>query len=397
MDYKVNRAGAQRSAGRGSRRRSRYYGKVILLCVMIGFCILALIEIIYGQSRLKLERERIALEEENARTLQALEKEAENADAAPTETASGTGDLTADTTGMVDLTTADAGNVNEAAPSDGAAGTGTAETPDAAGNEDAAAAAAQEDDKHDMQIVFLGDSILDNTREYDGVAYLISQNCNADVYNLAMGGTTAALLEGETSDYATWDSRCLLGVVNAIVGNIDTKIFDDYKAGEIMKSCDFSKTDYFVIEYGINDFLSKVPTSRYLPNGETRSETSGHTYGGALDQAVSKLQENFPNAKIVLVAPHYCQFFSGETFIGDAYSLDFGYGPLIDYMRACGYVYDQHREENVLLYNAFEDSGIDAYTADEYLEDGVHLSPQGRQIYAEALSRRIMKDFYPDE
>ncbi|MDE5931789.1 MAG: SGNH/GDSL hydrolase family protein [Lachnospiraceae bacterium] len=398
MDYRVNRAGEQGNTGRSNRRRNRYYGKVILLCVMIGFCILALIEIIYGQEKLRLERERIALEEKNARTLQVLENEPEEVhgtDTAQADTAAE--NVPTDTAGMVDLTAVDTGNANEAAAPEEAAGTnGEAAQPDAA--EDGDAATVQEDEeKYDMQIVFMGDSILDSTREYDGVAYLISKSCNAKVYNLSMGGTTAALGEGETGDYTKWDSRCLLGVVNAIIGNIDPGIFDDYKTGQLLKECDFSKTDYFVIEYGINDFLSQIPTSRYLADGETRKEDAEHTYGGALEQAVRKLHAHFPDAKIVLVAPHYCQFFSGSTFIGDAYSLDFGYGALIDYMRACGYVYDQHREENVLLYNAFEDSGINAYTADDYLEDGVHLSSQGRQIYAEGLSRKIMKDFYPQE
>lgn len=400
MDYRMNTTGGSEKGNGGRRRKNRYYGKVMLLCIMIGFCILALIEIIYGQEKLRLEQERIALEEQNARTLEALEKEQEDGNGVNTAQA-GTDNTSAAPAEITNLTAVDTGKTDQAAASEGAAGSDTAAQPEAEGTDEAAAAAAQEEqeeeDKHDMQIVFMGDSILDNTREYDGVAYLISKNCNAKVYNLSMGGTTAALKEGETGDYANWDSRCLLGVVNAIVGNIDPGIFDDFKAGELMKECDFSKTDYFVIEYGINDFLSQIPTSRYLADGETRKEDEEHTYGGALEQAVSKLKDHFPDAKIILVAPHYCQFFSGETFIGDGYSLNFGYGTLIEYVQACGYVYDQHREENVLMYNAFENSGIDAYTADDYLEDGIHLSSQGRQKYAEDLSRKIMKDFYPEE
>jgi lysophospholipase L1-like esterase len=364
---------------------------------MIGFCVLALIEIIYGQEKLRLEQERIALEEQNAKTLEALEKEQEDGHSVNTAQA-GTEDTSVTQPEITNLTAVDTGKTNEAAASEGTDESSTAAQPEAAGNDQAAADAAQEEeDKYDMQIVFMGDSILDSTREYDGIAYLISKSCNAKVYNMSMGGTTAALGDGETGDYANWDSRCLLGVVNAIVGYIDPGIFDDYKAGAILKECDFSKTDYFVIEYGINDFLSQIPTSRYLADGETREENEEHTYGGALEQAVSKLQDNFPDAKILLIAPHYCQFFSGETFIGDGYSLDYGYGTLVEYARACGYVYDQHRDENVMLYNAFEVSGIDAYTADDYLEDGVHLTSQGRRKYAEDLSRKILKDFYPEE
>lgn len=393
MDYRMNTTGGPERGSGNRRRRNRYYGKVILLCIMIGFCILALIEIIYGQAKLRLERERIALEEQNAKTLEALEKEQEDGHGVNTAQA-GTENTSTAQAEITNLTAVDTGKTNDAAASEG---TDTAAQPKAAGAGDAAAAEEEDAKKYDMQIVFMGDSILDNDREYDGVAYLISQSCNAKVYNLSMGGTTAALGKGETGDYAHWDSRCLLGVVNAIVGNIDPGIFDDYKAGELMKECDFSKTDYFVIEYGINDFQSQIPTSRYMADGETRKEDAEHTYGGALEQAVHKLQESFPDAKILLIAPHYCQFFSGDTFIGDGYSLNFGYGTLIEYVQACGYVYDQHRDENVMLYNAFEASGIDAYTADDYLEDGIHLTSQGRRKYAEDLSRKILKDFYPEE
>ncbi len=393
MDYRIREP---KRPERGNRRRNRYYGKVILLCVMIGFCILALIEIIYGQEKLRLEQERIALEERNAETLQALEKVQEDAGSKDTAQAAPEAELentSAEQGQITNLTSVDTGTD---AP-ETAAGTEGAAQQDASGDNEAAQAETPEEDEKDMQIVFMGDSILDSTREYDGVAYLISQNCNAKVYNLSMGGTTAALLPGESMDYPQWDSRCLLGVVNAITGRIDTKIFDNYKAGELMKTCDFSKTDYFVIEYGINDFLSKIPTSIYLPNGEKRNMDEAYTYGGALEEAIRKLRDAYPDAKILLIAPHYCQFFNGETFMGDGYSLDYGYGTLIEYARACGYVYDQHREDNVLLYNAFEVSGIDAYTADDYLEDGIHLTSEGRRKYAEDLSRKIMKDFYPEE
>lgn len=394
MDYRIREP---KRPEKENRKRNRYYGKVILLCVMIGFCILALIEIIYGQEKLRLEQERIALEEQNAQTLQALEKVQEderstdNAQTVPVAEPENNSETQAEIT---NLTSVDTGTAVQEEKTDGAEGTAQDTSGDNAAEQEET---QEEEKKYDMQIVFMGDSILDSTREYDGVAYLISQSCNAKVYNLSMGGTTAGLLPGESGDYAQWDSRSLLGVVNAITGRIDTKIFDNYKAGELMKTCDFSKTDYFVIEYGINDFLSQIPTSRYLANGDRRNEDEEHTYGGALNEAVRKLRDAYPDAKILLIAPHYCQFFSGETFIGDGYSLDYGYGTLIEYARACGYVYDQHREDNVLLYNAFEVSGIDAYTADDYLEDGIHLTSEGRRKYAEDLSRKIMKDFYPEE
>ena len=40
--------------------------------------------------------------------------------------------------------------------------------------------------------------------------------------------------------------------------------------------------------------------------------------------------------------------------------------------------------------NAYEGIGLDTYTADEYLEDGVHLSEKGRRKYAEKLTEIIL-------
>ena len=257
----------------------------------------------------------------------------------------------------------------------------------------------EEDNRnYDMQIVILGDSIMDGDRTESGAADIISQQLNAKVYNMSMGGTTAALMPNEQYNFATWDSRCLLGVVNAIVGNINTDIFENYAAGDVLKTCDFDKTDYFIIEYGVNDFLTgQIPNSRYLEGGDTLAVDATHTYTGALEEAINRLQARFPDAGIMVIAPHYCQVFSGTTFIGDGYSLDYGYGPLVNFARGAGYVADQFKEDGLLFFNAFEDSGINAETADDYLEDGIHMTPLGARVYAEKAASIIYKDFYPEE
>ena len=121
------------------------------------------------------------------------------------------------------------------------------------------------------------------------------------------------------------------------------------------------------------------------------------TYGGALESATTLLREHFPDAKIIIVSPHFCQFFEGDKFVGDSYSLNYGYGTLMDFSHIAEYVGNQHKEDNVLFFNAVDETGIDAYTAEEYLKDGIHLSEQGRRQYADCLSRRILADFYPEE
>lgn len=366
------------------KRKNRYNGRVALFAIMIGFCILAVIEIAYGQAKLKVERQRLALEEENKQTLQELQAEWSSMQSVETSSQETTVNTNQGNSSATVQQITNSGVQNETTAENQPQQTETQQT-------------AEDDKEYAMQIVFMGDSIFDFDREDGGVAALVSDKCNARVYNMSMGGTTAALLPNEQYNFETWDSRSLLGVVNAIKGNINTDIFDGYQAEWILEQCDFSKTDYFVIEYGINDFFSKIPQSRYLEDGGTLAVDEMHTYTGALSAAVQLLRDSFPDAKILLIAPHDCQIISGDTFVGDGYSLDYGYGPLINYARGCGYVYEQNKDKNVLFFNAFEDSGINAETHEKYLEDGIHLTREGRELYADYISRIILGDFYPEE
>ena len=66
MDNKIN------------MHKAKYKGNVLLLTVLIGFCILAVVEILYGQAQIRMEKERLALEEENRRTVQQLKEDWDN-------------------------------------------------------------------------------------------------------------------------------------------------------------------------------------------------------------------------------------------------------------------------------------------------------------------------------
>lgn len=359
-----------------------------LLAILIGFCVLAIIEIVYGQAQLRVERERLSLEEQNTQAVEELREEwnklkedssVVTQENEPTPAASGA-ETVEEQSKVVEQ--------KEEQEKEQEKDTEEEEEP----------AKEEEERNYDMQVVILGDSIMDGDRTESGAADIIGEQLNAKIYNMSMGGTTAALLPGEQYNFDTWDSRCLLGVVNAIVGNIKPDIFEGYAAGEVLKTCDFSETDYFIIEYGVNDFLTgKIPNSRYLEGGDTLPVDEVHTYTGALNDAIHRLKNSFPDAGILVIGPHYCQVFDGNTFIGDGYSLDYGYGPLITYARGAGYVVDLYKEEGVFFYNAFEDSGINADSADDYLADGIHMTPLGARVYAEIAAGMIRRDFMPEE
>lgn len=236
----------------------------------------------------------------------------------------------------------------------------------------------------ELQIVFLGDSIFDNNRDGTGVPYLTAVQCNADVYNLAIAGTCASIEIDEQYENENWTSRSLVGIVKALNGDISTDVFAGTRTKEILDNTDidFSETDYFVIEYGVNDFFKATPLSNDSNDFDIR------TYVGALRYAVSNLKELANDATIILCSPAYAQFFSDGVFIGDGNTLNTGYGTLFDYKGICQYVAN---EQQVEFLDAYLDLGINGYTAEEYLEDGVHLTEAGRHLYADALAEKILK------
>ena len=236
---------------------------------------------------------------------------------------------------------------------------------------------------NELQLVFLGDSIFDTSRDGTGIPYLTAVQCEADVYNLAIGGTRATIEADEQGEYDKWTSTSLIGVVYAMQGKISTDIFEGTRTKEILDNpdIDFSQTDYFIVEYGINDFFSGVTRSYEEDPYDIK------TYAGALRCAVTDLRDLAPDAVIILCSPTYAQFYNGDWMIGDSNVIDKGCGTLFDYKGTCNYVAN---EQQTLFFNAYQDLGIDGYTAEEYLEDGVHLTEAGRRLYADALAKMIL-------
>ena len=208
----------------------------------------------------------------------------------------------------------------------------------------------------------------------------MSQYTGADVYNCAIGGTRATLKAGESSEnYDTWDSTSLSGMVNVAIGKVDPEIFlKGYITGGIIRNIDFSKTDYFIIAYGLNDYFAGAPLNADNPNS-----WDAHGYGGALRFAVDRLRNAYPDAQILLISPTYCQFWKDGYMYTDSNMKDFGGGTLTDYANVCQNVAET---QNTLFIDGYSTLGINTYTAEDYLEDGVHLTAAGRELYAKAVS-----------
>lgn len=144
-------------------RKGRTNGSALLLLVMIGFCILAIIEIIYGQVQIRMQKERMALEEENHKAVQELKAEWDQLKGDPN-------------VGTETSVTAGEGQTGVQEPDKTLTNTEQADTPVPEQQESAQQTIPEnepeevDEREYDMQIVFMGDSILDSDRENHGVA-----------------------------------------------------------------------------------------------------------------------------------------------------------------------------------------------------------------------------------
>lgn len=216
------------------------------------------------------------------------------------------------------------------------------------------------------KIVVFGDSIWNDARGEDGVSEQLMALTGSTVYNCAIGGTSAAVV-GESTEFSyDWRSQSFNGMVYVANKLLPADVvLEGTEACEVIKQVDFSTVDYILVSYGLNDFFSGVsiyPKEYY--------ELSN--YVGALRNGILHLRETYPQAKIVLVTPTYTKMFEGEK--------EFEIGDYVEAMR------EVSQEMNTELADMFHVLGENPESRLEHLEDGVHLSAEGRNIYAKGIA-----------
>lgn len=236
-------------------------------------------------------------------------------------------------------------------------------------------------------VVFLGDSMIDNFRDVDGIAYIVGTALDANIYNLGVGGM-AASCSRTTTTFGDEDFRdfCGITIAKIIAGKIDVNVLPDCTAKKLLVQHidEIRAADVIFVEYGINDFLS----GREQNNPDDRNDY--RTYQGALISIFNSLKEACPNAKIVMCAPSYVEFYrdNGE-YIGNSITLNNGLGTEEDFGRKAEYVAGLY--ENTLFYPLAE-QGISMENSYETMLDDVHLNAKGRAIYSENLIKFLERN-----
>ena len=247
----------------------------------------------------------------------------------------------------------------------------------------------------DLQLVFIGDSQFDRWRNSStSISELVGEEMNALHYNLGVGGTCAAIERTQTGNNASIDDNDyeeanFTAICHMLRREIDPSSYYNILNDEfttVLYSIIPDKVDYYIIEYGFNDYYTAVD----MYNEDDPYDE--HTYYGALNQGIRLLKEISPNAHFIICTPCYCRFYNGSgKDIGDAYNVTKGLGSLAYYADFALRLADDigAKKLDAIGGGAFN---LNSYTYKEYLEDNVHLSYRGRVIYAKALRRIILDD-----
>lgn len=212
-----------------------------------------------------------------------------------------------------------------------------------------------------IQIVVFGDSIWGDGRGTDGISEQVMEQMNVQIYNCAIGGTTAAV-DGESTDRDEWTSRSFNGMVYIARDMIDEdELIPNDAACEVIKNVDFNEIDYVIVSYGLNDYFSDIPIYPQTYYDMT-------SYVGALRHGIHKLKKSYPHLEIILTSPTYCEWFKGER--------QFELGAYVEAARGVAEEMDAYLLD---MYHAF---GKNPEEKMEYLSDGVHLNSEGRRLYA---------------
>ncbi len=242
-----------------------------------------------------------------------------------------------------------------------------------------------------VNIVFFGDSQIANGRsDSTDIPTLMSARIpNSVVYNLAIGGTTATV-EATTSDVtpANLESTSFLGMTYCLAGKSDrnSTLSQLPNILSTMNSIDPAKVNYYVIEYGANDFFNGVTLN---VSGYETPGVQAHALYNAMCMGIDVLKEISPNAKFILMTPFYGIYVADDgSYIGDSYIVSNGVGTLADYARK---IVNVAEDKGVTCFDGMFMTKHDLYldTAGEYLMDNLHLNLTGRQIFARLVAHEI--------
>lgn len=243
-------------------------------------------------------------------------------------------------------------------------------------------------------IAFLGDSIIGNFYDEDGVCARLAKATGATVINCAFGGSRIAYRYGSNIQYTYWNALSGAGLADAIASGDwtaqDTAIENmtgglAYFADRLaeIKAIDWTAVDFVMWEYGTNDFMTKVAL--------TGSDLYAYDY--AYRHCIETILGAYPNIRIIPVTPIYRWYQQDGAFVDDSNThTEEDYAgvsnKLTDFVAKAQEI---SRAYQLPCIDDYYTLGANRYTRLAYFDstDGAHPNANGRSRIAEHIGAQL--------
>lgn len=238
-----------------------------------------------------------------------------------------------------------------------------------------------------MNILVMGDSIMENNLDGNNISMLLNNYLEADVIDCAIGGSTAVNMNTDKEldyymdrfNFYNMSNILLNGNLTTVYDNeyvTDNIISDAVKKAKYLAYTDLDKCDYLIIQYGMNDSTAGIGAAsddRYDPT----------TFGGVMRTGIEQIHNEHPDLKIIVNTVTYAHI---EYEIG---------GKLVVVDTKDNGIMDAYNEElksiaedydNVNLFDVSRVLDINKNNYRDYLVDGIHLNSSAKKIFAESLA-----------
>lgn len=233
-------------------------------------------------------------------------------------------------------------------------------------------------------LVCFGDSITGMFTNETDYPSMITRSSNIQAYNVGFAG--CRWTDHTSSNYMPFSMNRLVDSVcsgdfsmqEATASNCGITYVERLNT---LKSIDFTKIDYVTIFYGTNDWGSNV-ILRSIDDTST-SEKQRTNVEDAIKYSVSKLQEKYPNLKIIVITPYWRYLNNNDSDTTPNNNGDY----LHDYSN---YIENIAKNElNLQTINLYEQLDINISNYLKYLPDGTHPNESLKHTIANSIENKI--------
>lgn len=256
--------------------------------------------------------------------------------------------------------------------------------------------AGREDDG--LYILFLGDDIFTYGDTDTSIPNQVAEATGATVYNCAFSESTLAsknlVFDEEYCNDVFSFSRLAYCIKSGDFTLVDyykerADIYDSSydEAIDTLKSIDFDQIDVICLGYGTYDYLNGYMTT------DVNNTSAANAVTGALTTGITAIREAYPHIRFVVMSPTFCYYDEGDGTLsqGDIRRVGITDETLGGYVVAMKAICV---ELSVSFLDNYFGIPLNAETAQQYLDDAVHVNDTCRKLIADKVINYVKTKMY---